>query len=107
MIYHRVDEFADELQDEININDGGTMFTMEDKKESFNGYSFPSPLARVNTKIGQGYSPETIKILQQIQNDIKRIALLMKHVDYLYEGDSGEETFKGYIKTIDPTLIKE
>lgn len=53
------------------------------------------------------FSNNTLSILKKIGADAERLAKLIKQVDYLYEGDTGEDSFLEFIKTIDPSLLKE
>lgn len=69
-VYYEVDRFADELENLIERNE------VDDDQ----GYS-------------PGYGEEVIKILREKLPEIRRIAATMKHIDYLYSGDHGEESF--------------
>jgi hypothetical protein len=69
-VYYRVQQFADELENEIENNN----------KEDRYGYS-PS------------YTPEIIEILKKQIPEINRVAKIMKAIDYLYSGDYGEDNF--------------
>ena len=74
-VYYQVDQFADELEMDIRNN---------------------------NRKDEYGYSPdfneETLQILKRELHNIRRVATLMRHIDYLYSGDHGEDTFVEQIK---------
>jgi hypothetical protein len=70
-VYYQVSQFADELENEIERN-------ME--KDEY-GYR-------------REYSKETLDILKSQINNIRRTAEIMRHVDYLYSGDHGEDSFK-------------
>lgn len=68
-IYYRVAEFADELESEINNN--------------------------TNDKDGwcPNFNEETILYLKEKLPEIRRLAKIMKEIDYLYSGDHGEDSF--------------
>lgn len=80
-IYYRVDNFADELEIEIERN--------EISNEWNHCYGFP---------------PEVISVLQKSLPEIRRVAKLMKHIDYLYSGDYGEDTFLKRIKDLEKDI---
>jgi hypothetical protein len=69
-IYYRVYEFADELENEIQNND---------KPDDY-GYA-------------PNYGKEVTEFLKTKIEEIRRLAKLMKEIDYLYSGDHGEDTF--------------
>jgi hypothetical protein len=69
-IYYQVDQFADELENEIQNND------VEDRW----GYS-PS------------LSQETLDYLKVQIAEMHRIAKIMREIDYLYSSDHSEESF--------------
>lgn len=81
-IYYRVDQFADEL--EMNIENN----TVEDEY----GYS-------------PGYKQEVIDYLKPKIQEIRKMAELMKAIDYLYSGDHGEDSFMRAVRKIDDKLI--
>lgn len=68
--YYKVSQFADELESEIENN-----FFKDDW-----GY-FP------------GFNEEVVEVLKAQLPKLREIATIMKHIDYLYSGDYGEETF--------------
>ena len=74
-IYYQVYQFADELEHEIERN---------------------------NTKDEWGYAPslseETLNLLRQKVIEIRKISEEMRHIDYLYSGDHGEESFMERMK---------
>jgi hypothetical protein len=74
-IYYRVSQFADELENEIERNN------IEDEW----GYA---------PKLGE----ETLNYLRQKAIEIRKIAEEMRHIDYLYSGDHGEDSFMERIK---------
>lgn len=68
--YYKVSQFADELESEIENN-----FFKDDW-----GY-FP------------GFKEEVVEVLKAQLPKLREVAAIMKHIDYLYSGDYGEETF--------------
>jgi hypothetical protein len=74
-IYYQVYQFADELENEIERN---------------------------NIKDEWGYAPElseeTLSLLRQKVSEIRKISEEMRHIDYLYSGDHGEESFMERMK---------
>ena len=76
--YHRVSQFADELEAEIANN-----FTEDDW-----GYR-------------KGYSFEVIGYLKAQLPQLRKMSEIMRAIDYLYSGDHGEDTFKDTINTIE------
>jgi hypothetical protein len=81
--YYPVDNFADQLEIEIERN--------EIPSEWDHCYNFP---------------PEVIHVLQKSLPEIRRVAKLMKHIDYLYSGDYGEDTFLKRIAELDSEEVK-
>jgi hypothetical protein len=71
-IYYQVERFADELEDELDRN-----WDIIDDEE----YS------------GFGFSDEVVECLKSQVRKIREIAEIMQHIDYLYSGDHGEDTF--------------
>jgi hypothetical protein len=65
-VYYKVQQFADELETEIIEN---------------------------NTLDEYNYSDNVITILKKQLPEIHKIAKIMRHIDYLYSGDCGEESF--------------
>ena len=76
-IYYRVREFADELENDIENND----------KEDECGYS-------------PGFSEETLAILRENVQLLRAAAERMRHIDYLYSGDHGEDSFKEHMNEL-------
>ena len=74
-IYYRVYEFADELENEIQNNDKPDAYDYAPK-----------------------YKEEVIHFLKCKVEEIRKLAKLMKEIDYLYSGDHGEDTFMKAVK---------
>jgi len=74
-IYYQVYQFADELENEIERN---------------------------NIKNEWGHAPslseEILNLLRQKVVEIRKISEEMRHIDYLYSGDHGEESFMERMK---------
>jgi hypothetical protein len=69
-IYHRVDQFAYELEEEIQKNN----------VEQEYGYT-------------PNHSPEVIEYLEEQVHILHKMADIMRHIDFLYSGDHGEDSF--------------
>lgn len=72
-IYYRVEQFADELESEIENND------------------IPDP---DNYDYCPNLQPDTLQYLRAKVVELRRLSQVMRHIDYLYSGDHGEESFK-------------
>jgi hypothetical protein len=80
--YYKVAQFADEL--EVEIGNNGKEGNAED------GYSwYPD------------HEPEVIEYLKQQLPKLRKIAEIMRIVDYLYSGDIGDDNFFERIKEIE------
>jgi hypothetical protein len=82
--YYKVAQFADELEEEI-LNNG--------KERNDTGYYgidyYPT------------FEPETIKYLRKQLLKMRKMAEIMRHIDYLYSGDHGEDSFMVRVKEVD------
>ena len=76
--YYKVAQFADELEVEIQNN------TKPDEYE----YAL-------------NLSPETIKYLRKQLRQMRKMAEIMRHIDYLYSGDHGEDSFMWRVKEVE------
>ena len=74
-IYYRVYEFADELENEIQNNN---------RPDEYN--------------YAPEYKEEVIQFLKCKVEEIRKLAKIMKEIDYLYSGDHGEDTFMKVVK---------
>lgn len=77
-IYYRVIEFVDELENHIQNN-------LE--KDEY-GYSY-------------NFNEEAIEYLKKQLPEIKKIAGIMKAIDYLYSGDHAEDSFLRDVKSVE------
>jgi len=75
--YYKVAQFADELEVEIQNNNK------------------PDEYAPPN------FSPETINYLRNQLIPMRKMAEIMRAVDYLYSGDHGEDSFMYRVKEIE------
>jgi len=76
--YFKVAQFADELEQEIANN------LVEDEY----GYS-------------PNHEPEVIEYLKEQLPKLRKIAEIMRHIDYLYSGDHGDGTFLERVKEVE------
>lgn len=76
--YYKVSQFADELETEIENN-----FIKDDW-----GYH-------------KGYCPEVIEYLKAQLPEMRKMAEIMRHIDYLYSGDHGEDSFMERVKEVE------
>jgi hypothetical protein len=74
--YYKVSQFADELEIEISNNGKG--------KEDCGYYG---------EKWYPNHDPDVIDILQEQIPKLRKIADIMRHIDYLYSGDIGDDGF--------------
>ena len=76
--YYKVAQFADEL--EVEIQD-------KDKKDEY-GCCY-------------NFSPEVIEYLLEQLPKMRKMAEIMRHIDYLYSGDHGDDTFMERVKEVE------
>jgi len=76
--YYRVGQFADELEEEIENN-----FTEDDW-----GYH-------------KGYSEDVINYLKEQLPKLRKMSEIMRHIDYLYSGDHGEDSFLSRVQEVE------
>jgi hypothetical protein len=77
-VYYRVDQFADELERDIENNDVPDEW----------GYS-------------RDLQADTLEYLRAKVTELRNLAQVMRHIDYLYSGDHGEESFKSSVLEVD------
>ena len=75
-IYHKVSQFAYELEEEIQNNGR--------EKEDCGYYG---------EKYYPSHSPEVIEYLEEQVHFLHKMGDIMRHIDYLYSGDHGDDTF--------------
>ena len=82
--YYKVAQFADELEEEI-LNNG--------RERNDTGYygidHYPS------------FEPEVIEYLKEQLPKMRKMAEIMRHIDYLYSGDHGEDSFMNRVKEVE------
>ena len=80
--YYKVSQFADELEQEI-LNNG-----REGSTE--NGYEwYPN------------HEPEVIEYLKKQIPLLNKMAEIMRHIDFLYSGDHGDDSFMQRVKEVE------
>ena len=80
--YYKVSQFADELENDIQTNG----LKCEDKyMENF----YPN------------HPPEVIEYLKEQLPKMRKMAEIMRHIDYLYSGDHGDDTFMERVKEVE------
>lgn len=76
--YYKVAQFADELEQEIATNN------------------------TVNEYGGKhDYGPDVIYYLEAQLPKLRKMAEIMRHIDYLYSGDHGEDSFMDRVKEVE------
>ena len=83
--YYKVAQFADELEEEIQNNGKGRVLDSGYYCEEW----YPN------------YEPETIKYLRKQLIPMRKMAEIMRHIDYLYSGDHGEDSFMERVKEVE------
>jgi len=82
--YYKVAQFADELEEEILRNG---------QKREDDGY--------YGEEYYPAFEPETIKYLRKQLIPMRKMAEIMRHIDYLYSGDHGEDSFMVRVKEVE------
>lgn len=77
--YYKVAQFADELEEEIQNNN-------KPDEYGYDPYNF---------------SPETLKYLRKQLRQMRKVSEIMRHIDYLYSGDHGEDSFMERVKNVE------
>jgi len=76
--YYKVAQFADELEEEIRNNN------VKDEYE-----------------YAPNYSPEVIEYLKEQVPKMREMAEIMRHIDYLYSGDTCDDSFMERVKEVE------
>ena len=76
--YYRVTQFADEL--EVEIENNGEV--------NEDGYKYE-------------FDPDVIDYLEAQIPKMRKMAEIMRHIDYLYSGDHGDDTFMERVKEVE------
>ena len=82
--YWKVAQFADELEEEI-LNNG--------KERNDTGY--------YGIDYYPKYSDEVIDYLKEQVTQLRKMSEIMRHVDYLYSGDHGEDSFMNRVQEVE------
>lgn len=77
-LYYKVDQFADELENEIENNDEP------------NDWNYCPE-----------FSQETLEVLKRQVIQLRKMAKIMKAIDYLYAADYGEDTCLKVIREVE------
>ena len=77
--YHKVRQFGDELADEIQRNG----------KVGEEGEWYPN------------HSDEVIEYLKKQVPKMRKMSEIMRHIDYLYSGDTEDDSFMERVKEVD------
>jgi alanine-alpha-ketoisovalerate/valine-pyruvate aminotransferase len=80
--YYKVAQFADELEEEIRNNN----------VEQEYGYT-------------PNHEPEVIEYLKEQVPKMRKMAEIMRHVDYLYSGDHGDDSFMERVKEVEEKYL--
>ena len=76
--YYKVSQFADEL--EVEIENNGEV--------NEDGYKYE-------------FDPDVIDYLEAQLPKMRKTAEIMRHIDYLYSGDHGEDSFMDHVKEVE------
>jgi hypothetical protein len=82
--YYKVAQFADELEVEI-INNGKER--TEDRTYGVEWYP--------------NHDPEVIEYLKEQLPKMRKMSEIMRHIDYLYSGDHGDDSFMGHVREVE------
>jgi hypothetical protein len=80
--YYKVAQFADELEAEIQNN--GREGSKEDNYEWY-----------------PDHEPEVIEYLKEQLPKMRKMAEIMRHIDYLYSGDHGDDSFMKRVQEVE------
>jgi len=76
--YYKVAQFADELEQEIAANN-----TVNEYGDKYN------------------FDPDVIDYLEAQLPKLRKMAEIMRHIDYLYSGDHGDDSFLLCVKEVE------
>jgi hypothetical protein len=82
--YYKVSQFADELEAEIGNNGRARQ---EDRTYGEEWYP--------------NHEPEVIEYLKEQLPKMRKMSEIMRHIDYLYSGDHGDDYFLKYVKEVE------
>jgi hypothetical protein len=81
--YYKVTQFADELEEEIRHNG----------KVKEGGYYGETWYPK--------YSDEAIEYMKEQIPKMRKMAEIMRHIDYLYSGDHGDDSFMDRVREVE------
>lgn len=87
--YYKVAQFADELEQEI-LNNGKGKY--EDRTYGQEWYP--------------NHEPQVIEYLKQQLPKMRKMVEIMRHIDYLYSGDHGDDTFMKRVEEVERKYTK-
>jgi hypothetical protein len=82
--YYKVAQFADELEEEILKNG---------QKREDSGY--------YDEEYYPSFEPEVIEYLKEQLPKMRKMAEIMRHIDYLYSGDHGDDSFMNRVREVE------
>jgi len=77
-VYYKVAQFADELEQEIAANN-----TVNEYGDKYN------------------FDPDVIDYLEAQLPKLRKMSEIMRHIDYLYSGDHGDDSFLLRVKEVE------
>jgi len=80
--YYKVNQFADDLEQEISTNG------LKCDDYYMEGFY-------------RNFSSETIEYLKDQLPKMRKMAEIMRHIDYLYSGDHGDDSFMERVKEVE------
>jgi len=83
-VQYKVSQFADELEAEIGNNGRARQ---EDRTYGEEWYP--------------NHEPEVIEYLKEQLPKMRKMSEIMRHIDYLYSGDHGDDYFLKYVKEVE------
>jgi hypothetical protein len=82
--YYKVAQFADELEQEILNNGRG-----KHEDQTYGQEWYPE------------HEPQVIEYLKQQLPKMRKMVEIMRHIDYLYSGDHGDDTFMKRVEEVE------
>ena len=82
--YYKLSQFADELESEIDNNGKGKY---EDRTYGVEYYP--------------NHDADVIEYLKEQLPKMRKMAEIMRHIDYLYSGDHGDDSFMNRVKEVE------
>ena len=82
--YYKVAQFADELEAEIDNNGKA-----REEDRTYGEEWYPN------------HEPEVIEYLKEQLPKLRKMSEIMRHIDYLYSGDHGDDSFLERVKEVE------